>query len=388
MKVVIAPDSFKGSLRAKHVGEALATGLRRGLAALGVADPELEVVPLADGGEGTLEALVEATGGALHEARVTGPLGEPVDAAYGVLGDGVTGVVEMATASGLELVPDDRRDPRRTTTYGTGELIRLLAYERKLERLIVGIGGSATNDGGAGMAQALGVRLLDARGQELAGGGGALAHLARIDASGLVTRALGLEVIVACDVDNPLTGPDGASRTYGPQKGATEAMVEELDRNLARYADVLRRDLGRDVEKVPGAGAAGGLGAGLLVFLDAELKRGIDLVLDAVGFDRRLDGADLVITGEGKLDAQTLRAKLPLGVAKRAARRGVPVIAVGGAVEPGAYRLHEHGVVALLSATPGPMPVSQALARAREHLEQTGEELGRLLALRIGFSPR
>src|SRR5690606_515448 len=293
---------------AKEVAAAIAAGVRKVWP-----DARIDCVPLADGGEGTVEALVEATGGRFVQARVTGPLGEPVEAVYGLLGDGETAVIEMAAASGLPLVPPDRRDPARATTRGTGELIRA-ALDRGCRRLIIGIGGSATNDGGAGMAQALGVSFRGRHGRVLPLGGLALRELEAIDLSGLDPRIRETEIVAACDVDNPLYGPRGASAVYGPQKGATPELVEALDQALRRYAEVLYRDLGIDVQAIPGSGAAGGLGAGLVALLGAQLKPGIELVLEALDFRRRLEGADLVIAAEGGVDRQTAFGKAPSGV--------------------------------------------------------------------------
>jgi glycerate kinase len=309
-----------------------------------------------------------ATGGAFRETTVRGPLGEPVRARWGVLGDGGTAVVEMAAASGLPLVPEGRRDPRVTTTTGTGELIRA-ALDAGFRRLVVGIGGSATNDGGTGMARALGIRLLDLSGRELPGGGAALAALATIDLSGVDPRLASAEILVACDVDNPLTGPRGASAVYGPQKGATPDMVRELDAALARFAAVARAATGRDVAEAPGAGAAGGLGAGLLFFTPARLVPGVELVLAAARFEDQVRGASLVLTGEGRTDAQTAMGKAPSGVARMAARLGVPVHLVSGSLGPGAEELRRHGVVRMEAASPPGMPLPEAMARAAELLE-------------------
>jgi glycerate kinase len=311
-RVVVAPDSFKGSLSAIDAARAMERGV---LAAW--PDAEVVKVPIADGGEGTVAAMVMATGGALRETTVRGPLGEPVRAPWGVLGDGETAVIEMAAASGLPLVPEDRRDPRVTTTHGTGELIRS-ALDAGFRRLVVGIGGSATNDGGTGMARALGIRFLDASGRELPAGGAALASLATIDLSGVDRRLASAEILVACDVDNPLTGPRGASAVYGPQKGATPAMVRELDAALERLAVVARAATGRDVAAAPGAGAAGGLGAGLLFFTPARLVPGVELVLGAARFEDHVRGASLVLTGEGRSDAGSRR---PTSTAWSAPRR-------------------------------------------------------------------
>ena len=286
-------------------------------------------VPVADGGDGTVEALVSANHGEYRTAEVEGPLGEPVDATFGLIDGGRTAVVELATASGLALLPESRRDPGRASTYGFGQLLEA-ARRTGAHEVIAGIGGSATNDGGAGMAQALGYGLLDAEARDLPRGGAALARLARIDASRLDPAWKQVAVKVACDVTNPLTGPLGASAVYGPQKGADPAAVRELDAALAHMASVIRRDLGRDVADVPGAGAAGGTGAGLMAFLAASLVPGGPLVVDAAGFDRALKGADLVITGEGRVDEQSAYGKAPGEVAKRAHAAGVPVLLIAG----------------------------------------------------------
>ncbi len=374
MKIVVCPDSFKECAPAARVAAAIAAGCRR-------AQPQAEVLelPLADGGEGTVAALVAATAGQTVRCRVTGPLGEPVEAAYGLLGDGQTAVLEMAAASGLELVPAARRDPGVTTTRGTGELVRD-ALGRGARELLLGIGGSATNDGGSGLATALGVRFLDSAGHELPPGGLALARLARLDRSGLEPRLAEVTVRVACDVDNPLLGERGASRVYGPQKGASPEMVEQLDAALANYAEVVLRDLGRDIREVPGAGAAGGLGAGLLAFCGATLSSGIDLVLDAVGFEAHLAGADLVITGEGRLDEQTLQGKTISGVLRRAQAMRVPVVALAGAVtgDPAAYRAA--GLLAAFGITQRPVTLVQALGEAEGWLAWYGEQVVRLFA--------
>ena len=291
MKIVIAPQAFKGSLSALEAARAMEEGVRRGLS-----DAQTVLVPVADGGDGTLQTLMDSSGGRILEQEVTGPLGEAVSARWGIMGDGDTAVIEMAQAAGLALVPPEKRNPLFATTYGVGELIRH-TLDRGLRRFIVGVGGSATVDGGAGAAQALGVRLLDDRNEELPFGGAALARLARIDFSELEPRVRGSRLLVACDVSNPLIGPSGASAVYGPQKGATPEMVAELEGALAHYAQVIQRGLGIDVRDVLGAGAAGGLAAGLMALLGAELKPGVDIVLDVVGLDRHLETANLVITG-------------------------------------------------------------------------------------------
>ncbi|MEX0833253.1 MAG: glycerate kinase [Actinomycetota bacterium] len=329
MRVLVAPDKFKGTLSAEEAARAIAAGWMR-------ARPgdEIEQIPMADGGEGTLEALVAALGGERKTARVSGPLGDPVDAEYGIVpSDGVsTAVVEMARASGLALVPEQRRNPLRASTRGTGELI-LTAAEHGPSSFIVCIGGSATNDGGAGMAQAIGARLLDAEGAEIGPGGEELLRLAHIDVSSVDPRIRGASFLVACDVDNPLVGPNGASAVYGPQKGASPNDVVLLDRALGHYAAVLHQDLGIDIRETPGAGAAGGLGGGLIAFAGARLRPGIEVVMEAVGFQERIAELDLVITGEGSFDAQSLRGKTAMGVVEATRRAGIAVAVLAGRAE-------------------------------------------------------
>lgn len=375
VRIVVAPDSFKGCLTALEVGEAL----KRGILSV-CSQAEVDVVPMADGGEGTVRSLVDASSGQVLEAEVLDPLGRPVKAEYGMMGDGYTAVIEMAAASGLPLLKDHERNPAITSTYGTGQLIRA-ALAAGAKRLIVGIGGSATNDGGAGMAQALGVRLLDSSGREIPRGGTALKQLATIDVSGMDPRLLALEVIVACDVTNPLVGPEGASAVYGPQKGATEDMIAELDGALTNYARVIREQLQRDVESKSGAGAAGGLGAGMMAFLNATLKPGVDIVIEATRFADRVAGSDLVLTGEGRLDSQTSRGKTPMGVARVANEVGVPVIGVAGQVGSDADVLHDLGFAALVSIADGPMSLAESLRRADELLQRTGARIMRLVRL-------
>jgi len=377
----VAPDSFKGCLTALEVCDALACGVLRACP-----DATVVTVPMADGGEGTVQALVDATGGEVLSQSVEGPLGEEVQALFGVMGDDSTGVIEMAAASGLPLVPEDRRNPLLTSTYGTGQLLRA-AIRRRCRRLIVGIGGSATTDGGAGMAQALGVAFLDASGEPIHRvAGGDLSRIAHVDTSGIDGRLKDVEVRVACDVDNPLYGPTGAAFIYGPQKGATAEMVSELDRGLRHYAGVLQADLGADVAAVPGAGAAGGLGAGLLAFCNASLQRGVDIVLEAVGLAGHIAGADLVITGEGSIDGQTAFGKTPSGVARVAAAAGVPVVAVAGQVGADARSLHSHGFTALHAIATGPVSLQEAMepARAREMLLFAGEQILRTAMIGAG----
>jgi len=379
MRVVIAPDSFKGSVSALGVAQAMERGVRAVFP-----DAEVRQVPIADGGEGTVEALVTATRGRLEERTVRGPFGEPVRARWGVLGDGQTAVIEMAAASGLPLVPKDRRDPRVTSTYGTGELVRT-ALEAGLAKLVIGIGGSATNDGGTGLARALGVRFLDAAGAELPEGGAALGRLARIDLAGLDSRLASAEILVACDVDNPLTGPRGASAVYGPQKGATPQMVAELDAALGHYARVAQAATGRDVALHPGAGAAGGLGAGLLFFTPARLRPGVDIVLETTGFVELVRGADLVLTGEGRTDFQTAMGKAPVGVAQAAKRHGVPVVCLAGGLGDGADDVLAKGIDALASAVPQAMPLEEAMARGAELVEAAAARACRLIKVGAGL---
>lgn len=379
MKIVIAPDSFKESLTAEEVSAAIARGLRTVFS-----DAEIVEVPLADGGEGTVQALVAATGGRIIEKKVTGPLGNSVTAFFGILGDGKTAVIEMAAASGLHLIPLEKRNPLFTTTKGTGELI-LAALNEGVDHIIIGLGGSATNDGGSGMAQALGARLLDQDGKDLPPGGGFLRQLEKIDISRLDPRLTRVKFEVACDVTNPLLGEKGASRTYAPQKGATAEMVEVLEQNLARYASILVRDLGKDVAAIPGAGAAGGLGAGLLAFLDVELKRGIDIVIAATKLEEKIKDARLVITGEGKIDGQTISGKTPIGVARLAKKYDIPVIAICGSIGHDAQSVYEHGIDAIFSILPEISALDVALEKAAEYLENTAHNLAVLINLARGL---
>lgn len=372
MKIVIAPQGFKGNLSALQVARAIVSGIKRVLP-----DAVTTIKPMADGGEGTVSALVDATGGKIMTKEVTDPLGGRVTAHWGLLSDKVTGVIEMAAASGLPLVPPEKRNPLVTTTYGTGELI-LAALESGCRKLIIGIGGSATNDGGAGMAQALGAKLVDAKGAALPFGGAALANLERIDVTTLDARLADCEVLIASDVTNPLCGAQGASAVYGPQKGATPQMVAQLDAALAHYADVIQRDLGVEVKNVPGAGAAGGLGAGLIAFLKAKVIPGIDVVIQASGLVESLKDADLVFTAEGKIDSQTAYGKVPTGVAKKAKEFGLPVIAIAGEVADDYRVVYQHGIDAVLSIAPGPISLSQSMTEAERLVTDTAERAIRL----------
>lgn len=393
MKVVIAPDSFKGSLMASEVAEAVARGLRTVISPI-----ETVKIPLGDGGEGTADALVRATGGTFLEEKVTGPLGQPVKARFGILGDGRTAVIEMAAASGLPMVPEGMRNPLLTTTYGTGELIAH-ALKRGCRRMVIGAGGSATVDAGTGALAALGVRFLDSNGRRISGGGGALRKLDRIDPGGLpeAIKAGEVEILVAADVDNPLVGPAGAAAVYGPQKGATPEMVKMLEGCLRRFVEVVRAELGVDVSTLPGGGAAGGLAAGLAAVLGAQVKPGVELVLEAVKFDKAIEEADLVVTGEGRIDGQTLRGKVVLGVA-RAVRAmlerkcpdwikegepigagRLPVVVLAGSVGDGVEKLYAEGIDAVMSILPGPIGLAEAMDNAPRLVEAAAARLGRLL---------
>ncbi len=374
MKIVLAPDSYKGSMHAMDVAKAMAEGVHRV-----VPDAETVLIPVSDGGDGTLETLVANTDGRVESLEVTGPLGEPLIAEWGALGDGHTAVVETARTSGLALVPIERQDPRIATTYGLGQAMRA-ALDAGFRRFIVAIGGSATNDAGAGMAQSLGARLLDKDGIELPQGGSALGNLEHIDISTMDPRVREATFLVACDVSNPLTGPKGASVVYGPQKGATPEMIQELDEALGNFASVVKRDLDLDVDDVAGSGAAGGLGAGLIAFADGDLKLGVDIVLSALNFDSRLRDADLVITGEGCLDYQTTFNKAPVGVAAMAKARGISVIAVSGSHGEGFQEVHDHGIDAAVPIVCEPMTLEQSTERGVELVAAATEQALRMMA--------
>ena len=374
MKVVIAPDSFKESLSAPEVAAAIA----RGWASV-FADADLQLCPMADGGEGTVDAVLAATGGQRRELSVRGPLGDAVSAHWGWLDDGQA-VIEMAAASGLHLVASDQRNACITTTYGTGELVRA-ALDAGATRIILGIGGSATNDGGAGLLQALGVQLLDAYDQPLAAGGAALTDLQRIDLSGLDPRLAQAEILVAADVDNPLCGPRGASHVFGPQKGASPDQVEQLDRALAHFADVLAAAVGQDYRDVPGVGAAGGLGFAAKALLGANFRPGVELVAELSGLAAVVQGADLVITGEGRLDGQSLHGKTPVGVARIAQAAGVPAIALAGSLGDGYQQLYTAGIDAAFSLAPGPISLEQAMSQAELFLQARATDIARLWRL-------
>jgi len=372
MKILIAPDSFKGSLTALQVAQAIDAGIKRV-----VPDAMTALKPMADGGEGTVQAMVDATGGTIIETEVKDPLGGHVAARWGLLSDKTTAVIEMAAASGLPLVPPGKRNPLVTTTYGTGELIRA-ALASDCRKSIIGIGGSATNDGGAGMAQALGVRFLDNKGSALPFGGAALANLERIDVANLDPGLVGFDVLIASDVNNPLCGPKGASAVYGPQKGATPEKVAQLDAALAHYAGVIKKDLGIDVRDVPGAGAAGGLGMGLMVFLKARMSPGIEVVVQATGLVEEMKDADLVLTAEGRIDFQSAMGKVLQGVAQKAKEFGIPVIALAGEVADDCQAVYQQGIDACFSIAPGPITLEQSLAEAEKLTANTAENAMRL----------
>ena len=373
MKIVIAPDSYKESLTAMAVANEIEAGFREIFP-----DAEYVKLPVADGGEGTVQAMIDASGGRRVALEVSGPLGAPAAAFYGLMGDGATAVIEMAAASGLELLTPAQRDPLRASSFGTGQLIRN-ALDAGARRFVLGIGGSATNDGGAGMLQALGGRLLDVDGTDLQRGGGTLDRLARIDLSGLDQRIRDSVFDIACDVSNPLVGPQGASHIFGPQKGATAAMVEQLDANLRHYADVIASQLGVQVADVPGAGAGGGIGAAMLVFLGGQLRPGSEIVTAAVGLDAAVADADLVITGEGRIDSQTIHGKTPIGVARVAQRYGKPVIAIAGSLAPGAAVVHAHGITAAFGSVSRPCSVDEAMADAARNVRYAARNIAAVL---------
>tara|TARA_Y100001960_G_scaffold53110_1_gene54245 strand:- start:16240 stop:17391 length:1152 start_codon:yes stop_codon:yes gene_type:complete len=375
MKILVAPQEFKGSISALSVAEAAKVGIIRVF-------PKAEVVlcPVADGGDGTLETLVEVSGGEVRTCNVRNPIGETITAQWGAMGDGVTAVIEMARTSGLTLLSLDERDPLNASTYGLGQAI-LEALNEGFRNFIVGIGGSATNDAGAGMAQALGVNLLDSEGGSIGSGGAALAKLRSIDVSKMDPRIEGSHFMVACDVSNPLTGNEGASAVYGPQKGATPAMVAELDNALLNFADIVKKDIGKNVSGISGAGAAGGLGAGMLAFMGAELKAGVDIVLETVRLKEKLAGVDLVITGEGGIDFQTVYNKAPIGVARIAAELNIPTVAIAGLLGQNFTVVHDHGIRAATSIVDGPITLEESSERASELISNSVEESLRFISV-------
>lgn len=377
MKIVIAPDSYKESLSASEVAQAIEKGFREIFP-----DAQYVSVPVADGGEGTVEAMIAATKGTQLTAQVTGPLGEPVDANWGISGDGKTAFIEMAAASGLALVPPALRNPLVTTSRGTGELI-LHALEQGARNIIIGIGGSATNDGGAGMVQALGAKLCDANGTEIGNGGGSLMSLNSIDTSTLDPRLKACTIRVACDVTNPLTGNTGASRIFGPQKGATEAMILELDRNLDHFADVIKQSLRIDVKQVPGSGAAGGMGAALMAFLGAELRSGIEIVTQALNLEEHIHDCTLVVTGEGRIDSQSIHGKVPVGVAQVAKKYHKPVIGIAGSLTRDVGVVHQHGIDAVFSVLTSIVTLEEAFRGAFDNIYRASRNIA--ATVRVGM---
>ena len=375
MKFVLAPDSFKESLTAQEVADAMEIGIKKVFP-----NAECVKVPMADGGEGTVQSLVDGTDGKIYEVSVTGPLGKIVNARYGILGDNETAVIEMAEASGIHYVEKEKRNPLITTTYGTGEVIKE-ALNKGVKKIIIGIGGSATNDGGAGMIQALGGRLLDKEGNDLSFGGGSLDKLDRIDLTKFDERINKVKVEVACDVNNTLTGEEGASAIFGPQKGATPDLVKLLDKNLGHYAQIVKEQLGKDMANEKGAGAAGGLGFALLTFCNGELKPGIDIVIEYSNLDTKIQGASYVLTGEGSIDGQTKFGKTPYGVAQVAKKYDIPVIAVAGNVGSGTEELYGLGFNSILSIMPGVMTLDKALVTGKKNIENTVENIARLLEI-------
>lgn len=372
-KYVVAPDSFKESMTAKEVCDAMEKGIKK-------ADSAAEVikVPMADGGEGTVDSLVDATNGQRVIVEVTGPLGNKISAYYGILGNGTTAVIEMAKASGLEIVEKKKRNPMITTTFGTGELIRD-ALDHNVKEIIIGLGGSSTNDGGSGMAQALGAKLLDQNNNQISFGGGNLDKLDKIDISNLDSRLQDVKIILASDVTNPLIGKDGASRVFGPQKGATPEMVEKLENNLQHYAKIIKRDLNKDVASVSGAGAAGGLGAGLMAFTTCKMRQGVDIAIEVTKLEEKVKSADYVFTGEGGTDFQTKFGKTPYGVAKLGKKYHKPVISLAGYLGEGIDSLYSEGFTAIFGIIPGACDLSTALKNGPSNVARTTENIVRLL---------
>ena len=377
MKIVIAPQGFKEGLTGIEVARAASIGVKRVWD-----DAEIVLLPVADGGDGTLQSLVDASGGHIVTSIVDDPLGRSVEADWGALGDGTTAIIEMARSSGLALLAVDERDPLITSTFGVGQLM-LDAVRSGFRKLIIGIGGSATNDGGAGMAQAIGASLSDVQGREIVRGGSALLNLDRIDIARIAPEIAEAEIEVACDVNNPLCGPTGASAIFGPQKGADNDAVNLLDGALKRFSEIIKRDVGRSVSQVPGAGAAGGLGAGLLAFTNADLRPGADIVMDALEVDARLEGASLVIVGEGQIDRSTVFNKAPVAVASRAKSRGIPTIAITGSLGEGWHEVHDYGISAAFAIENRPMSLRNAMDDAADLIADTTEEACRAVGVRF-----
>lgn len=374
MKIVLAPDSYKNSLTAKEVAESMRRGFEKVYP-----DAEYLNVPMADGGEGTVQSLVDAKDGKIVTETVTNPLGKPTQAHYGLIDEDVA-VIEMAEASGIQYINQFTQNPYITTTFGTGQLMRS-AIKNGAKTIIIGIGGSATNDGGAGMAQALGAHLLDENNEELQYGGAMLAKLEKIDISEMMPELKDVKVIIASDVTNPLTGPNGASHVFGPQKGASDEMVEFLDDALSHYARIIKRDLQKDLETTPGAGAAGGLGAGLLAFTSSQMRSGVDIVIDYTGLKEKVQDADIVVTGEGQIDFQTKFGKTPIGVAKatKAVNPKTTVIAIAGSVGEKISELYPLGIDAIFTCVPGVEELSKAIQDTDKNLQQVSENIARLI---------
>ena len=370
MRILIAPDSFKNALSAMGVAKYIKVGLLKAMP-----HAEIDLLPMADGGEGTVEAVIDATGGRIITIGVNDPLMRQVESSFGITGNGITAVIEMASASGIQLVTSEEANPWITTTYGTGELIRA-ALNEGCREFLLGIGGSATNDCGMGMATALGIRFLDTSGNPVSQGGGSLDKVATIDISGLDTRISESKIRIACDVDNPLTGPTGASFVYGPQKGADVEMVNKLDNNLSHFAKLIQKQLGKEVENIPGAGAAGGLGAGLIAFLDAELVQGVSVIAGITGLEESVVKADLVITGEGKIDSQTQYGKTAWGVAQTAKKHNKPVIALVGTIGEGVEALFDKGFDSIISINNHQLSIRESIKKTPELLIASGENLG------------
>jgi glycerate kinase len=373
-KIIVASDSFKGSLSSMEVADCVEKGVRKVFA-----DCDVVKIPVADGGEGTMETLVAAMKGRFLSCTVHDPLMRQVQAQYGISGDGQTAIIEMATASGLTLIPDAAKNPLITTTFGTGELIKD-ALLHGCQHVLIGIGGSATNDAGVGMLQALGYHFLDMDGKEIGYGGQFLNMIADIDSSNAIPQLHNVDFTAACDVNNPFSGANGAAFVYARQKGATDEMIRQLDKGMKHFASVIKMLTGLDVETIPGAGAAGGLGGGLIVFLKAELKPGIQMILDALHFDSLIQDADLIITGEGKLDSQTRMGKTPVGVLIAGKKHNIPVVAIGGAIEDIAD-LNSLGFKGIFSIQPYPVSLDQAMNKSFTcaNIERTIEQILRIM---------
>lgn len=373
MKIIVAPDSFKECLSADQVCKAIRNGFKKVM-------PRAQIlsVPMADGGEGTMSAIVQAVGGKIHTCKVSSPLGKTITAHYGLIAEEKTAIIEMAQASGLALVPPPKRNPLKTTSYGTGEIIRK-ALDQKFEIIILTLGGVATNDAGVGMAQALGYNFLDRNGKKIPKGAEGLKHLVCIDATGVHPRLKKTKIIALTDVRNPLCGPKGSAAVYGPQKGATPKMIPVIDSALWHLAKIIRKDLVIDVLNQPGAGAAGGAGAGAVAFLNAEIKSGVEWVIQAADLEKKMEGADLVITGEGRIDRQTAFGKTLMGVAKCAKKQNIPVIALCGQLGKGWQKVHALGIDAVFSIVPGPVSIQESIKNARFFLESTAQQIARII---------